>query len=160
MNDDAQRCFLYEHIHHPDLQVPIETLKAQTTAGQDITFTKAANHLSTAVSKLPEYIQMNRKIAGVAQYDTPESIYDDKGNVKTHVRHWHLLSDEQKAKVTAAQKKAGRRASGGKHNNSTKHAKANQANRMKQLEAQNKKYKRKIKSLRRANDDTDEEKED
>ena len=61
MTDDAKLRLLYQRVQHPGLKAAVEALKAQKTVGLKITYTRAVNHLSTAVSELPDYISKNKK---------------------------------------------------------------------------------------------------
>ena len=65
MQEDAKIRTLFEKVQHSGLQVQIDALKAQITTGTNITYTTAANHISTAVSILPEYTAKNRIISCV-----------------------------------------------------------------------------------------------
>ena len=53
MSDDAKIRFLFKRVQHPNLQGAIEALKARLSTNDAITYTQAANHLSTAASELP-----------------------------------------------------------------------------------------------------------
>lgn len=63
MADNAKVQFLFKKIQRPLLQSAIEALKARQTSGTAITYTMTANRLSTAVSKLPEFLSKNRNIS-------------------------------------------------------------------------------------------------
>ena len=65
MSDKAKVRFLFKSVQHEKLQVEISALKAQITAGMPITYTIASNHLSTAVSELPEYIAKNCNVSSL-----------------------------------------------------------------------------------------------
>lgn len=151
MAEDARVRFLFKKVQHKDLQPAIEALQAQMTAGTNITYTMAANHLSTKVSTLPEYLSKNRNISGVAAKTGNttngggDGIYNADGSINTgFIPHWRSLSKEDQDKVRAERKKLGI-TKGGKGSGN----KATDVNRMKQLTAQNKKYKRTIKALKR-----------
>ena len=62
MGEDAKLRFLNGSIQHQGLDSAIQALKVQRTAGINISYTQAANHLSKAVSELPEYVAKNRNI--------------------------------------------------------------------------------------------------
>ena len=53
MSDEAKVRFLFRKIQHAGFRSSINALKATQTTGTFISYTMAANHLSTAVSKLP-----------------------------------------------------------------------------------------------------------
>ena len=63
----------------------IEALQTQMTAGVAVSYTMAANHLSTAVSELPEFLQKNRNISGVARSESSHVIYNSDGAIITGV---------------------------------------------------------------------------
>ena len=102
MTDDAKLRFLFKRVQHPGLQQAIEALKAQQTAGTAVTYTMAANHLTTAVSALPEYISKNRSISAVTRTggDTnggSSEIYRDDGTINTgYIPSWKTLSQDDK----------------------------------------------------------------
>ena len=151
MTDEAKVRFLYKKVQHAGLRGTIDALKAQQTAGAIITYTMAANHLSTAVSELPEYLSKNRNVSGVATNNSSsdgKGIYDADGKIITgHIPHWRSLSKEERSKVFAERKKLG--AKGGIKKGKGNGTPKSDANRMKQLADQNKKYKRQVKALKR-----------
>ena len=166
MTDDAKVRFLFKKIQHAGLRGTIDALKATQTTGADITYTMAANHLSTAVSELPEYIAKNRNILALGTLNDDknddakgEGIYNSDGSIITgHIPGWRSLPFKAKKIVMAERKRLGIKydASGdnksgkGKGGRNGHNASATaQANRTKQLEQQNSKYKRQIKALKR-----------
>ena len=153
MTEDQKVRFLFKKVQHTGLQPAIEALRARQATGAKITYDDVANHLSTKVSELPEYLSRNRTIAGVRfkSQSNNKGIYDENGKILTHIPHWNTLTIEEKNKVIAEQKKKGTSGGGkGKWNSSP--SKASTANTMKQLKTQNQKYKRKIKALQRGDD--------
>jgi hypothetical protein len=152
MPEAARVRFLFKKVQHKDMQLSIESLQAQQTAGTVITYTMAANHLTTKVSTLPEYISKNRSISAVGKSvsfssssGNDASIHNSDGTINTgFIPNWRSLSKEQRDTVMAERKRLG--ISGGK---STGKSNKTDANRLKQLITQNKKHKRTIKSLRR-----------
>ena len=56
---------LFESTQHHSFQSQLNALKANVTTEAVVTYTPTANHLSTAVSELPEYNNAHRKVAGV-----------------------------------------------------------------------------------------------
>ena len=54
MSEEAKIRFLFRKVQHTGLRSYINTLKFSQTAGTIISYTIAANHLSTATSELPE----------------------------------------------------------------------------------------------------------
>ena len=55
MEEDVKIRFLFKQVEHSDLHKSIEALKyhMETTPSGKVSYTKSANHLSTAVSYLP-----------------------------------------------------------------------------------------------------------
>ena len=155
MPEEAKIRFLFKKVQHTGLKSAVKALKAQMTAGVNVTYTMAANHLSTAVSELPEYVSKNRNVSAVGE-DKSEggsekpTIYNSDKSIKTgYIQGWHSLSeaDQEKVKAKRARKRATRKSGQNSNNN------AATSNRMKQLAKQNKKYKRQIKSLKRSTND-------
>ena len=159
MSEEAKVRFLFRKIEHPGLRSSIEALKALETTGTAVTYTTAANHIATAVSELPEVISKHtRNVSSVLQDDNDDTqggtgIYNKDGSIKTgHISGWKSLPfkdrkaviEERKRLGIRFQKKVGSKDGGRKLNPSD-------ANRLKQLEEQNSKYKRKIKALTRKN---------
>ncbi len=149
MSDEAKVRFLFKKIQHSSLRTSIEALKAQMTAGVNITYTMAANHLTTAVSELPEFIQKNnRNISGVGTSGSSSGgsadIYNSDGSIITgHIPTWRTLSQADRDIVKAERKRLGTKGKKSKSFNN------NDSNRMKQLSDHNKKLKRQIKALQR-----------
>ena len=153
--------FLFKKVQHKDLQSSIESLQTQQTAGTIMTCTMAANHLTTKVSTLPEYIFKNRNISAAGKSvsfnsssGSDTSIYNSDGTINTgFIPNWRSLSKEQCDTIMNERKRLG--ISGGK----SKHSKGNSGkldiNRMKELISQNKKHKRTIKSLKRTSNSKD-----
>ena len=65
MPEGAKIRFLFKKVQHSGLQIAIASLEASQTSGTNLTYTQVANHLSTKVSTLPEYISKNRNISAV-----------------------------------------------------------------------------------------------
>ena len=151
-SDDAKVRFLFKKTQHQGLQGAINALKALQTAGTTVvTYTMAANHLSTAVSELPEYQANKRNIASI---DTSggkinSDILNADGTIKTgYIPKWRTLSQADKDKVAAARKSKRGGAKTGKDGSKTNNAAY--ANRLKQLTEANNKFKRQVKALKRA----------
>ena len=157
--DSALLRFLFEKVQHPGLQIVIESLKAQQTTGTDVTYTMAANHLSTAVSTLPEYIAKNRNIGAVGKVnsgqESGDGIFNSDGSIRTgYITNWNSLSKEDKNKVFAERKRSkGKRPGKAKDDQPKNPSHAANANRLKQLVEQNKKQKRTIQALKRSKPD-------
>ncbi len=148
MSDDAKMRFLFTKVTHTGLRGAIEALKAQQTAGAEVTYTRAASHLATAVSELPEYLSKHRNISGVGTQGNSSDITNEDGSIKTgHIPNWRNLSESDRQKVRDERERLGIQRKG----NSPGKKNKNDANRIKQLQSQNKKMKRQIKSLKRSN---------
>ena len=93
MSDEAKVRFLFMQVHHTGIRSSIDDLKSSQTTGTNISYTMAANHLSTATSELPEYISKNaRNILGVQVGDGTKGgngIYNGYGSINTgHIPSW------------------------------------------------------------------------
>ena len=164
MSDEAKVRFLYKKVQHPGLRNCIEALKAQQISGTNVTYTMAANHLSTAVSELPEFISKNRSISAIGSGGNESKLNPDilkaDGSINLgYIPKWRSLSEEDKEIVMAERKRRKSKKGKGTGTQGPLDAAA-QKNRMNQLAEQNKKYKRQIKALKRAPPDDDEDKED
>ena len=157
MAEDAKLRFLFQRIQHPDLKHAIEALKVRL-ATETLSYTQAANHLSTAVSELPEYLSKNRSISSAKTSDPGNNdnkrsdIYNDNGSIITgHIPNWRNLSQADRNKVFAERERLGisKRKNGSDQSKSNNVNAAND-NRIKQITEQNKKYKRQIKALKRS----------
>ena len=168
MGEDAKLRFLYKSIHHQGLDSAVQALKVQSTAGIDITYTQAANHLSKAVSELPEYISKNRNISSLNSGNNEtrgsDAIYDEDGNIKTgYIPGWQNLKKSDKDIVISERKRLGIQPGKWRNKTWTKNDKqkiAADSNRLKQLEGQNKKYKAAIKALKRKSSPDDQTPDD
>ena len=69
MTEDAKLRFLLKKIDHPGLSKTIEAMKTKiaTETPGTVTYTTVANHLSIAVSELPDYLARNRTVPVVGQ---------------------------------------------------------------------------------------------
>ena len=146
MSDEAKVRFLFKSVHHEKFQVEISTLKAQITAGMPITYTIASNHLSTAVSELSEYITKNRNVSSLNKGYTPRignsAIYNRDSSIITgHIPSWRSLSSDNRAIVMNERKRLGIQSKKGNnaHKSCNKNSSSSDANRLKQLQDQNKK---------------------
>ena len=104
MEEDAKIRFLFNKIQHQGLQAPIEAMRAWiATSTVPVSYTTVANHMSTAVSRLPEFISMNRNISQVDTDrggDDGPSIRNADGSIKTgYIAGWKDLSKEDKKTV-------------------------------------------------------------
>ena len=159
MEDEAKLRFLFKKTKCDRLQKTVEALKVQQRTNPElVSFTTAANHLATAVSELPEYILARRNVSGVTSQAT---IYNSDGSIKTgEIDGWVNIThgDRQKVwaerrrlciKYTPKSKNLKYIRKGGKGDTDP-----NTANRIKQLQDQNKVYKRKIKALKKSESGT------
>ena len=112
--EDQKVRILYKKIQNNDLDRANQALKTQQTAGTAITYTMAANHLSMAVSKLPENQAKNHSVSGIrvagpsGGHSDTDSIYNADGSIKTgYISNWRSLSSEDKDKETAEKKRLG-----------------------------------------------------
>ena len=134
MSEEAKILFLFKKVQHTGIKSAVESLKAQMNAGTNVTYTMAANHLSTAVSELPEYISKNRNVSAVGGDKSvigdgnKPTIYNADMSIKTgFIQGWNSLSEADKEKVKAERaRKRGTKKPGNKEE-------AVNANRLKQL---------------------------
>ena len=165
MSDEAKVRFLFRKVQHDGLRSSIDALKALETAGTVITYTMAANHLSTAVSELPEYLAKNaRNVSGVqlqAGNETGGSrIHNEDGSIITgDIPHWGSLSLQEKRIVFNERKRLGiqYKKKGGAGAGGRGRKNQSDANQLKRLKKRNSKYKRTIKALRRNQEGDDED---
>ena len=134
----------------------IQALKAQQTVGTVITYTMVANHLSTAVSELPEDQVKNRSVSGIrvaglsGGHSDTDGIYNADGSIKTgYISYWRSLSSEDKDKVTAERKRLNMNSNEKKRISTDSASDASTLSTIKQPRAQNKKHKRKNKALKK-----------
>ena len=88
MTEEVKIRFLFKKVQHTGLKSAGKALKAQMTAGVNVTYTMATNHLSTAVSELPEYISKNRNMSAVGKDKLEDgsekpTIYNSNKSIKT-----------------------------------------------------------------------------
>lgn len=154
MSEDAKIRFLFQAIQHKDLLVAVEALKAQQTAGSNLTYTACCNHLTTAVSQLPEYIQRNRNISGVKIGAVKTgSIYNEDGTINATgtIKDWDKLPMSEKRLVYKERKKLGVKFGGNSNNksgNKNNNSSAADKNTINQLRKQNSTLKRKINAIK------------
>lgn len=152
MAEDAKIRFLFQAIQHKDLIVAVEALKAQRTAGSELSYTACCNHLTTAVSELPEFQQRNRNIsaAKVGAVQFKSNIYNDDGtiNVTGNIKDWDKLPMSEKRIVFKERKRLGVKFGGGNKGNNGNKTKVSDVNTINQLHKQNNNLKRKIKAIK------------
>eukprot|EP00957_Ditylum_brightwellii_P145495 11078648-Ditylum_brightwellii.AAC.1 len=92
MEEDAKIRFLFKKIEHQGLQASIEALKVciNTVGPGSVSYTTAANHLSTAVSELHEYVA--RQYRNVSSLGKGNNGHDSDGKIITDtIANWHSL---------------------------------------------------------------------
>ena len=160
MSEDAKIRFLFKRIENEALKPAIQALKVRQSTGEELTYAQAANHMSTAVSELPEFITKNRNVSGITTTTNTAakgdpSIYNPDGSVITgHIPNWRSLSPADRQIVHTERRRLGvnkNKGSDGKH--SAKQNNAASANRLKQLSDSNKRMKRQIKALKSSKGD-------
>eukprot|EP00957_Ditylum_brightwellii_P085481 6501963-Ditylum_brightwellii.AAC.1 len=98
MEEDTKIRFLFKKIEYQGLQALIEALNVRITTGGpgSVSYTTAVNHISTAVSKLPEYVaKHNRNVSSLGKGNNGQSsgIYDSDGEIITGtIANWPSLS--------------------------------------------------------------------
>ena len=173
---EAQIRFLFSKVNNAGLEPVIAALKVEimTKPKGSVTYTMVANHLATAISVLPGNKSRGRVISAINTGGSSK-IYDDNGKIKTGTySDWHNLSPEEKKLVGQERSRLGLRPPrrGGGNPNGNRNGNGNSTNSQpfhkqnKDLKAQNQKYRRQIKALKRKSgtsdkdDDADKEPED
>ena len=144
---------LFAKVQNPGLQAAIEALRTKEIEGVELSYTAAANHLSTTVARLTATGSRNVSSLTVGGGGN-EGIYNPDGSIKTgHISNWKSLSQEDRSKVIEERKRLGanKKKSGGKEKGKES------SNTIKQLRQQNQKQRRKIKALTRKNPDDDDD---
>ena len=125
--DAAKIRELFKRVQHPQLQDTVKALKVRFDM-DGLTYTQAANHISAAVSEMPEF-QLARKVSaaqrirggGNRNNNTPQrgakapknGVVMPDGSIFTgFYKNWKELSDDDKQKVIDERKK--KQKSGGK----------------------------------------------
>ena len=159
MEEEAKIRFLFKKIQHAGLQSAIEAMRARiTTSNVPISYSTVANHMSTAVSMLPEYVARNRTIsaAGKVQEETDSPIHNEDGSIITgYIENWRDLNKQQRETVIKERSRLGiklDKQKGGKSDVSKKKAS--------KLLKQNKRLRRQVKALKKNSKGEDENDED
>ena len=169
MTEDAKIRFLFKKIQHSGLDSAVEAMKAKITTepAGTVTYTTVANHISTAVSELPDYLSRNHKVSGVSggkmNSNASYNIYNADGTINTgHHADWMAMGAENRKKVNDERSRLGFGENKGKINSARNpRTTANKKNQISQLQASNLAHKKTIASLKRANDEkTGDEDED
>ena len=162
---EAQIRFLFSKINNAGLDPVIAALKVDimTKPKGSVTYTMVANHLATAISALAENKTRGRSISAVTT-NGPSKIHDENGKIKTGTySDWYDLSPQEKKLVGQERSKLGvrppRRGGGNRNSNQNGNGNARQPfqKQNKDLKAQNQKYKRQIKALKRKSDVSEDE---
>ena len=152
MEEDAKIRFLFKNIQHSGLEADIAALKASITTNPagTITYSTVCNHLSTAVSQLPEFIAKGRNISSVDRDDTSSlSCYRDDGTLilDEYLPDWMSYPGDTKKKILSERARLGvKLGRGGKGQHS-----ASSNSIVTKLKKANEKFKRKIKALKKLN---------
>ena len=159
MSEEAKIRFLFQAIQHKDLLVAVEALCAQQTAGSNLTYTACCNHLTTAVSQLPEYIQRNRTVATIKISDIKTGpIYNADGSINAtgHIDNWDKIPMSKKCIVFKERKRLGVKFNVDQGKVSGKGKKdASSTNTINQLRRHNQNLKRRIKALKQSDTDSE-----
>ena len=129
MTENVKLRELFKHTKHLRLIESVKALEARYDM-DGLTYTQAANYLTVAVSKLPDY-QMARPVSNVktgsGQGSKPtcvrrdrNTIYATDGTIRTgHYDEWAMMKDSDKKKITAERelKKKARTGKGSKGKN-------------------------------------------
>ena len=135
-SENAKIRELFKRVQHPQLQDTVKALKVRFGM-EDLAYTQAANHLTTAISKLPEFhstcqIAAARICGGSADTGNHNKYNNSarKGAPKSGIRtadgkiftefykHWRTLTDDVKQHVIEECKhKGNKKGTGGTKNN-------------------------------------------
>ena len=125
LTENAKVCELLKHVQNNQLQDTVKALGVRFDI-DGISYTESANHLTSAVSELPEYL-LARRVSSVKRIRRGgsekgknkfkrDSIYADDGTIFTgYYSNWKSLSEEDRNKVIAEWKK--KNTNGGVKNN-------------------------------------------
>lgn len=146
MSDEAKVRFLFKKVEHPGMQLAIEALRAEQSGGRIVTYQRAASHLTTTLSTIPQAAGLSRRnIAAVhisEEGPSSASILNLDGSIITGYHpNWQNLSKLDREKIKAARK--------AKKGGGTKSKTAAEVNTLRQLKEANAEYRRKIKALKR-----------
>ena len=162
MKEEAKIRFLLKKVQHSGLASAIEAMKAKITTEPPgtISYTTVANHLSTAVSELPDFVAKNRNVSCV-DHNGSTSFYNADGSINTgHHPNWLQLSasdrkkvNDERSRLGLGKKNKGKGQKSGKGGAVTDPKVENQIN---QLKKANAKHKRTIASLKKDTNDDEE----
>ena len=122
MTENAKLRELFKRTKHPQLTESVKALEVRYDM-DGLTYTQAANHLTAAVSKLPDY-QLARRVSNVKTTGAGgnkagrvrrdgNSIYATDGTLWTgHYDEWATMKDTDKEKITAERERKKKARSG------------------------------------------------
>jgi hypothetical protein len=168
MTEEAKIRFIFKKINHEGLQSTLDAMKTKiaTEVAGAVTYTTVVNHLATAVSELPDFLQRNRNVSGIqsgggsgrgggsrANFGPGphHGIFNANNTVHTgHHPNWKLMSPDDKKLVNDERAKLGlgrnKHTKYPKHKSKADHVKSAH-NQLMQLKAANTKHKRTIATL-------------
>ena len=169
MTEDAKIRFVFKKVDHEGLQNTVEALKTKiaTENPGTFTYTTVANHISTAVSELPDFMARNRRVSGVAQgggggNGPTNGIHNSDGSIHTgHHPNWLTMSPTDRKKVNDERARLGlgrnKKQSRSYNRQDPKKGKYenNVSNQLTQLKAANAKHKRTIAGLKSSSSETE-----
>ena len=94
MTEEAKIRFLFKKIRHEGLIKTCETMKTNiaTEAVGTITYTAVTNHLSNAISKLPNYLARHRNVSSVYGNKNSENAGNSGGKQSGPGQHHGILN--------------------------------------------------------------------
>ena len=122
MTENAKLRELFKRTKHPQLTESVKALEVRYDM-DGLTYTQAANHLTAAVSKLPDY-QLARRVSNVKAtgaggnkprrvHHDGNSIYATDGTIWTgHYDEWATMKDADKEEITAERERKKKARSG------------------------------------------------
>ena len=164
MKEDAKIRFLFKNIKHSELDAEIAALKASIATNHTgtINYSTVCNHLSTAVSQLPEFISKGRNISSVDRDEGSSlSCYRDDGTLilDEYLPDWMSYPGDTKKKILSERARLGIKL--GKVGKGYFNSSSNSV--VTKLKKANEKFKRKIKALKKlnpSNEDKDDDDDD
>ena len=125
MTEEAKIRFIFKKINHERLQSTLDAMKTKiaTEVAGAVTYTTVANHLATAVSELPDFLNRNRNVSGIqsggggcrgggsrANFGPGphHGIFNANNTIHTgHHPTWNLMSPDDKKLVNDKRAKLG-----------------------------------------------------
>ena len=104
MQEDAKLRLLFDCTRNSSLQVQVEDLKSNITTGTKLTYTTAANHLTTSVSQIADYVAKARVASAVGARTGNSGITDfDSNSISgdSWIPNWNQLSKGYCDKILA-----------------------------------------------------------